>query len=96
MRQTEYLSSVNIHLDPGALQADHYQRFYSGRGLDAATTEKVVTQGHGYLKMVTGLPPTFRRLISGEQLQIGGIWPQPNGQGGQVTGLISHFRLPKP
>jgi glyoxylase-like metal-dependent hydrolase (beta-lactamase superfamily II) len=72
MRQTEYLSSVNIHLDPGALQADHYQRFYSGHGLDAATTEKVVTQGHGYLKMVTGLPPTFRRLIAGEQLRIGG------------------------
>jgi glyoxylase-like metal-dependent hydrolase (beta-lactamase superfamily II) len=31
-----------------------------------------VTRGHGYLKMLTGLPPTFRRLIAGETLQLGG------------------------
>jgi glyoxylase-like metal-dependent hydrolase (beta-lactamase superfamily II) len=72
MSQTEYLVSVNLHLDPGALEADHYRRFYRGHGLDPDTTERVVTHGHSYLKMVTGLPPTFRRLIAGETLQLGG------------------------
>jgi glyoxylase-like metal-dependent hydrolase (beta-lactamase superfamily II) len=72
MSQTEYLVSVNLHLDPGALDAAHYRAFYSSHGLDQDTTDRVVTQGHNYLRMVTGLPPTFRRLIAGETVPVGG------------------------
>lgn len=71
MSQTEYLVALNLHLDPGALDAEPFRQFYTRHGLDIETTTKVVTQGHGYLKMLTGLPPTFRRLIAGETLQIG-------------------------
>jgi glyoxylase-like metal-dependent hydrolase (beta-lactamase superfamily II) len=72
MSQTEYLISENVHLDPAALEAVHYRRFYREHGLDETTTNGVVTRGHAYLKMVTGLPPTFRRVIAGETLRIGG------------------------
>jgi glyoxylase-like metal-dependent hydrolase (beta-lactamase superfamily II) len=72
MSQTEYLVALNLHLDPGALDAGPFRQFYMRHGLDVETTTKVVTQGHSYLKMLTGLPPTFRRLIAGERLQIGG------------------------
>jgi glyoxylase-like metal-dependent hydrolase (beta-lactamase superfamily II) len=72
MSQTEYLISANVHLDPAALEAEHHRRFYREHGLDETTTSSVVTRGHAYLKMVTGLPPTFRRLIAGETLAIGG------------------------
>jgi glyoxylase-like metal-dependent hydrolase (beta-lactamase superfamily II) len=72
MSQTEYLIAENVHLDPAALEAEHYRRFYRDHGLDETTTESVVTRGHNYLKMITGLPPTFRRLIAGEKVQIGG------------------------
>ena len=72
MSQTEYLISENVHLDPAALEADHYRRFYREHGLDEKTTDGVVTRGHSYLRMVTGLPPTFRRLIAGETLSLGG------------------------
>ena len=72
MSATEYLLSLNMHLDPGALEADHYRRFYRNHGLDDATTQNVVTKGHEYLRIVSGLPKTYRRLLAGDVLRIGG------------------------
>lgn len=70
--ETSYLGCTNISLSPGALEADTYRDFYLRHGLDAETTRLVNTRGHEYLKMVTGLPPTFRRLVAGDTLKIGG------------------------
>src|SRR5215813_2559132 len=70
--QTSFLTCANISLSPGALDAKPYRDFYLRHGLDAATTQRVATQGHGYLKMVSGLPPTFQRLVAGDTLAIGG------------------------
>jgi glyoxylase-like metal-dependent hydrolase (beta-lactamase superfamily II) len=72
MSETEYLVSLSIHLDPGALNAEPYLSFYRAHGLDADTTEKLLTNGHRYLRMVSKMPRTFRRLIAGEMLAIGG------------------------
>ena len=71
MAATEYLQSLNIHLDPGALEAAHYRRFYTEHGLDEATTQRVVTSGHAYLKLTSGLPPTYHRVVGGDVLRIG-------------------------
>src|SRR6476661_7260043 len=70
--QTSYLGCLNISLSPGALDAKPYRDFYLRHGLDAATTQRVATQGHGYLRMVSGLPLTFHRLVAGDTLEIGG------------------------
>ena len=40
MSQTEYLVSLAIHLDPGALNAEPYRSFYRSHGLDAGITER--------------------------------------------------------
>jgi glyoxylase-like metal-dependent hydrolase (beta-lactamase superfamily II) len=72
MAATEYLLSLNLHLDPGALEAEHYRRFYLEHGLDAEATQRVVTNGHAYLKLTSGLPPTYHRVIAGDVLRIGG------------------------
>ena len=72
MSATEYLLSLNMHLDPGALEAEHYRNFYRSHGLDEATTQNVVTKGHEYLRIVSGLPKTYRRLIAGDVLRLGG------------------------
>ena len=72
MSQTSYLGCLNISLSPGALDARPYRDFYSRNGLDAKTTDIVATQGHGYLRMVTPLPPTFSRVVAGDTLRIGG------------------------
>ena len=71
MSATEYLVSLAIHLDPGALNSEPYLSFYRSHGLDAGTTERLLTGGHRYLRMISGLPRTFRRLIAGETLRIG-------------------------
>ena len=71
MAQTEYLTSLMIHLDPEALDAEPYRSFYLNHGLAPDTTAKLLANGHRYLLMVTGLPRTFRRLIAGEALTIG-------------------------
>lgn len=70
--QTSYLGCLNISLSPGALDAKPYRDFYLRHGLDAKTTGLVSTRGHEYLKMVTALPPTFRRLVNGDELRLGG------------------------
>ena len=70
--QTSYLSCANISLSPGALDAKTYREFYLRHGLDAETTQRVATQGHNYLRMVSGLPPTFTRLVAGDLLKVGG------------------------
>ena len=69
--QTSYLGCLNISLSPGALDAAPYRDFYLRHGLDPETTALVATQGHGYLKMVDNLPPTFMRLVDGDSLKIG-------------------------
>lgn len=70
--QTTYLSCLNISLSPGALDAKPYREFYLRHGLDPQTTQVVATQGHNYLRMVYGLPPTFTRLVGGDTFKIGG------------------------
>ncbi len=72
MSATEYLQCLNLHLDPGALEAEHYRRFYLDHGLDAETTQLVVTGGHAYLKLMSGLSPTYHRVVAGDVLRIGG------------------------
>lgn len=72
MSETEYLTALVLHLDPEALEAETYREFYESNGLDEETTQAVMTRGHRYLKMLSGLPKTFRRVIAGERLRIGG------------------------
>jgi glyoxylase-like metal-dependent hydrolase (beta-lactamase superfamily II) len=71
MSETEFLTSLVIRLDPGALDAEPYRSFYLNHGLDEVTTASLLSNGNRYLKMVTGFPRTFRRMIAGEALQIG-------------------------
>ena len=70
MSATEYLQSLNLHLDTGALEAAHYRRLYLDHGLDLDTTQRVVTGGHAYLRLVSGLPPVYHCLAAGDVLRI--------------------------
>lgn len=72
MSETEYLQALVLTLDPGSLSEEPYRRFYVDNGLADEVTEAVMTRGHDYLRMLTGLPKTFRRVIAGDRLRIGG------------------------
>jgi glyoxylase-like metal-dependent hydrolase (beta-lactamase superfamily II) len=71
MSQTDYLSALNIFLDPQALDSEPYRSFYLGHGLAPDVTASLLALGNRYLRMVIGLPRIFRRLIAGEVLRIG-------------------------
>lgn len=70
--QTEYLDALCVRLDPGALNSEPYRGFYRANGLSETQTELLLNRGLHYLRMVSGLPRTFRRVIAGETLRIGG------------------------
>ena len=72
MTETEYLQAYLLLSDPEALSTEPYRGFYVGNGLDPEATEAVMTRGHDYLRMLTGLPKTFRRVIAGDRLILGG------------------------
>lgn len=70
--ENAFLQCQNIALNPGALNVEPYISFYLQHGLEEATTGLVSTRGHEYLKLISGLPPTFKRLVGGDTLRIGG------------------------
>ncbi|MDB5590586.1 MBL fold metallo-hydrolase [Enterovirga sp.] len=72
MTETEYLQALVLTTNPSSLEKDPYRSFYVANGLDQTVTEAVMTRGHDYLRMLTGLPHTFRRVIAGDRLIIGG------------------------
>ncbi len=60
---TRVLEDRVMAADPG---------FYAERGLEVGAGGRVAGDGHEYLKLVTGLPTRFHRLVAGETLRIGG------------------------
>ena len=70
--QTAYLGCINISLSPNRMADKTYQDFYRRHGMSDEVAQLVATQGNGYLRMVTPLPDTFRRLVAGDALTIGG------------------------
>lgn len=71
MSQSDYLTALTIQLAPEALEAEPWRSFYQVHGLGQEAAEQLLTSGHRYLRMLTGLPRTFRRLIAGETLELG-------------------------
>ena len=69
---TTYLSSINISVRPDSLEGEHYRDFYLRHGLAPEIAALVATRGHEYLRLVHALEPTFRRILPGDTLPIGG------------------------
>jgi glyoxylase-like metal-dependent hydrolase (beta-lactamase superfamily II) len=68
MSRVEFLTTLAVQNPDFA--AD--RAFYRERGLPLDDSVKVADGGHGYLRLMTGLPTRFSRLADGGQLRIGG------------------------
>lgn len=91
MSQTEYLASLVLHLNPERLQSEPYRSFYLDHGLSPEVVARLLGVGNRYLSMLTGLPRTFRRLIAGEALEIGGRrWEVLTGGGHSPEQVMLH------
>lgn len=69
--QTAYMSSRVISLAPQDFGSRYYFDFYRSHGMSEEAAGLVAIQGNEYLKLVDNLPPTFLRLLLGDQLTIG-------------------------
>jgi glyoxylase-like metal-dependent hydrolase (beta-lactamase superfamily II) len=70
--QSEYLDSLCMRLDPDLLNSAPFRSFFRSHGLDGAHTDILLQRGLNYLSLVSKLPRTYRRVIAGETLEIGG------------------------
>src|ERR1700748_2806290 len=71
MSQVEYLQSV-YHQNRGTEERRNAQRlFFRRHGMDENLTDKLLGRGQDYLKRVSILPPSYRRISHGDEVSIG-------------------------
>lgn len=71
MSQVEYLQSV-YHQNRGTAERKEAQRlFFRRHGMDESLTERLLGRGQDYLKRVSVLPPSYRRISHGDDVVIG-------------------------
>jgi glyoxylase-like metal-dependent hydrolase (beta-lactamase superfamily II) len=71
MSQVEYLQSV-YHQNRGTEERRNAQRlFFRRHGMDEGLTDKLLGRGQDYLKRVSILPPSYRRISHGDEISIG-------------------------
>ena len=72
MSRTEYLFTMTLRGNLDALRSPAQLDFYERNGLAGEAKEAVTGRGHSYLRMATGMPTRFQRLVAGESIDIGG------------------------
>ena len=71
MSQVEYLQSVYFQTR-GTDERRHAQAlFFRRHGMDENLTDKLLGRGQDYLKRVSTLPPSYRRIAHGDEISIG-------------------------
>ena len=71
MSQVEYLQSV-YHQNRGTEERKNAQRlFFRRHGMDEDLTDKLLGRGQDYLKRVSVLPASYRRISHGDEISIG-------------------------
>lgn len=67
-----FLNTMTLAQAPALLEATPYRDFYRGNGMPPDVAEIVATNGHGYLRMLSAPPKTFRCIRAGDVLNLGG------------------------
>lgn len=71
MSQVEYLQSI-YHQNRGTKERRNAQRlFFRRHGMDESLTDQLLGRGQDYLKRVSELPPSYRRISHGDEVSIG-------------------------
>jgi glyoxylase-like metal-dependent hydrolase (beta-lactamase superfamily II) len=71
MPQVDYFLAQTLLHSPDALGITAHRDFYLSHGLTPEVADALLGRGHDYLRMTSGLPATYHRLIDGETLRIG-------------------------
>lgn len=71
MSQVEYLQSAYHQTLHAEERRNAQRRFFRRHGMDENLTDKLLGRGQDYLKRVSVLPPSYRRISHGEEVVIG-------------------------
>lgn len=72
MPRTEYLFSLTARIGTGDMTGEAHRDFYRTHGLSKENTDVVLSRGHHYLSLTTGVPPTYTRIRHGDVRPVGG------------------------
>jgi glyoxylase-like metal-dependent hydrolase (beta-lactamase superfamily II) len=72
MSETEYLLAQYYASNPHAIDGDAFRRLYLEHGVSAEETDGLLSRGHNYQRITTGLPDGFVGLEPGTVMAIGG------------------------
>jgi glyoxylase-like metal-dependent hydrolase (beta-lactamase superfamily II) len=72
MPRVEYLYHLQAAHGTGDMTDVAHREFYRSNGLSAEMTATVLGRGHGYLRLTTGVPPSYERIKHGDTRHIGG------------------------
>ncbi|WP_422362698.1 MBL fold metallo-hydrolase [Pyruvatibacter mobilis] len=82
MSRTDYLMCRNLVLDTGTEAPEEGIRFYREAGFNDAQIERYRKRFGGFGKDVSAIPQSFRRLVGGQEMKIGGrTWRAIVGSG---------------
>ncbi|MEO0961987.1 MAG: MBL fold metallo-hydrolase [Pseudomonadota bacterium] len=82
MSRTDYLMCCNLVLDTGTEAPEEGVRFYREAGFNDAQIETYRRRFGGFGRDVSTMPQSFRRLVGGQELEIGGrTWQAVEGRG---------------
>ncbi len=82
MSRTDYLMCRNLVLDTGTEAPEEGVRFYREAGFNDKQIEKYKRRFGGFGSHVSPLPPSFRRLVADQEIEIGGrTWRTVEGRG---------------
>lgn len=72
MSRTEYLTTQLHRRWTEAPEIEAHLTYYADCGLDETTSAAMLERDIGYRWLTTDLPPSFRRVVAGDRLTIGG------------------------
>jgi glyoxylase-like metal-dependent hydrolase (beta-lactamase superfamily II) len=72
MTATEYLTAHAAHDDTAGFDRATGMEFFARNGLDLSTVSERMRTGNGYRRGVPEVPKTYRRMMHGDKLAIGG------------------------
>jgi glyoxylase-like metal-dependent hydrolase (beta-lactamase superfamily II) len=91
MTRLEYVTCRMLVADTGRAAPPDGLRFYRAAGWDAAALEHYQARFGGFGKAVHALPDSYRRVVDGEELPIGGrVWRAVVGRGHSPEHLCLH------
>src|SRR5258705_7697930 len=92
MTRLEYVTCRMLVADTGREAPPDGVRFYRGAGWDEEALEHYKARFGGFGKAVYALPDSYRRIVEGEELAIGGrLWRGGGGGGGPSAQIRPRF-----